>query len=399
MDNRFVILGGGQAGATAAALLRQKGFTGQITLLCDEADFPYERPPLSKAMLLDEHPALQPILPPSWWQEQRVEVQFNSQIVALKPDTRQLERHDGSVIAFDKLLIATGARARKLPLLDALGARATTLRHAGDARQLRTQLRSGQRLIVVGAGTIGLEVAATARQCGCEVTVIEAAPVLMGRNTPPPIQSYLLDYHRQRGVTFHFNSQIECASADDGVTLTLQQGEQIHGDHVVYGIGIEPNDQLAQAAGLATHNGIIIDALCRTSHPDIFAAGDVCLQRHPDGNLVRLETWENANRQADIATAAMLHQAPPVHGAPWFWTDQYDLNLQFIGNTRSDHWLCRGAANQRIWLSLNGDRLGGAITLNQGREVRVLRKLIDSDKALDAAQLTDTSVALKSLLK
>ena len=401
MEKHFVIIGGGQAGAMAAAYLRQKGFNGRLTLICDEAVMPYERPPLSKASLLDDDPQLQFILPSNWWQANRVSVMQQCLVNAIEPQQQRLSLENDTFINFDKLLITTGARARRFPLLDELGDRASTLRHHLNAEALRSHLQNQERIIVVGAGTIGLEVAASARRSGCEVTVVEAAPVLMGRNTPKPVQEFLLDFHQNRGVKFYFNAQVERAESGSEIVLTLQDGQQIKGDQVVYGIGIEPNDQLAQQAGLETHNGIIVNNQCQTSIPNIFAAGDVTLCTNSQGQLVRKETWENANRQADIATSAMLEQPVMQQGADWFWTDQYDLNLQFIGDIHSDHWMVRGSvrAHKAIWFNVVDHQIKGAITLNQGREIRVLRKLIDSGKAVDIPSITDETIALKSLLK
>lgn len=401
MEKHFVIIGGGQAGAMAAAYLRQKGFDGRLTLICDEAVMPYERPPLSKAALLDDDPQLQFILPSDWWQQNKVNIMQQCTVKAIEPQQQRLCLENGTFIDFDKLLITTGACARRFPLLDELGDRAFTLRHHRNAQTLRPHLQNQERIIVVGAGTIGLEVAASARQSGCEVSVIEAAPVLMGRNTPKPVQEFLLDYHQNRGVKFYFNAQIELAESASDVTLTLQDGQQIKGDRVVYGIGIEPNDQLAQQAGLETHNGIIVNNQCQTSNPNIFAAGDVTLCKNAQGQLVRKETWENANQQADIATSAMLEQPFSQPGAGWFWTDQYDLNLQFVGDIHGEHWIIRGdvSTHKAIWFNVVDNQVKGAITLNQGREIRVLRKLIDSGKVVEIPSITDETVALKSLLK
>lgn len=397
---QIVIIGGGQAGAMAAAVLRAQQFTGAITLINEEPELPYERPPLSKAMLLSPTPQLQEIFPASFYQENAIVLRRNARVIAIDAQQHSVVLADGEELEWDKLLLATGASARRLPSLDALGDKSHTLRTVADARRLRTVLNTSQRILIVGAGTIGMELAASARQCGCEVTVIEQAPMVMGRNAPPPVRDYLTKLHQQYQVRLCLDARIEHATQEQGnVVLTLQNGERLIGDAVIYGIGIEANDQLATQAGLATANGIVVDDHCRTSATDIYAAGDVTL-RYQGEQLVRLETWDNANQQAQLAACAMLGKPLPAAVPVWFWTDQFDSNIQFIGSMHSEQWLMRGSAeaHNAIWFALQDGRLAGAITLNQGREIRHLRKLIQSENQVDETLLTDPQVTLKSLL-
>lgn len=397
---QIVIIGGGQAGAMAAAALRAQQFTGTIILISEEPEIPYERPPLSKATLLSPTPQLQDILPASFYEENAIVLRRNTRAVAIDTQQRTVVLADGEELDWDRLLLATGAKARRLASLDALGDKSHTLRTAADARRLRGVLTANQRILIVGAGTIGLELAASARQCGCEVTVIEQAPMVMGRNAPPPVREYLMSLHQQQQVRLCLNAQIEHVALEQGnVVLTLQDGERLIGDAVIYGIGIEANDQLATQAGLATANGIVVDDHCRTSVDGIFAAGDVTLRRK-GAQLVRLETWDNANQQAMVAACAMLDKPLPAAVPVWFWTDQFDSNIQFIGAMQSEHWLVRGSAeaHNAIWFALQDGRLVGAITLNQGREMRHLRKLIQQGKLVDEKSLIDPQVAIKSLL-
>lgn len=395
----IAIVGGGQAAAMAAAALRQQGFDGELHLFSDEQHLPYERPPLSKAMLLDDNPQLQPILPADWWREHNVQLHLGVTVQTLGRQTHQLVLADGQSYPWDRLLIATGAAARPLPLLDKLGDRCFTLRHAADAERLRDTLLPGKSIVIVGAGTIGLELAASATQRGCQVTVVELAPTVMGRNAPAPVRDYLLARHQQAGVRVLLNSAIEHAEAGEFLSLTLQNGETLLADAMVYGIGIVANDTLARDAGLETANGIIVDSACTTSDPDIFAAGDVALTRQPDGSLRRVESWENANFQAQIAAAAMLGLPLPTATPGWFWTDQYSDNLQFVGEMQGESWLCRGNPEdgKAIWFQLRDGAIIGAAALNNGREVRVLRKLIQSGRAMSEEALCDEGVALKSL--
>lgn len=395
----IAIIGGGQAAAMAAAALRQRGFHGTLHLFSDEMHLPYERPPLSKAMLLDENPQLQPVLPANWWQDNNVQLHLGVTIRQLDRVSHTLTLTDGQTYRWTQLLFATGAAARPLPLLDALGERCLTLRHAGDAERLRQVLQPGKSLVIVGAGTIGLELAASAIQRGCQVTVVEQAATVMGRNAPPPVRDYLLARHQQAGVRVLLNCAIEHALAGERLLLTPQNGETLSADAVVYGIGIVANDALARDVGLETDNGIIVDSTCTTSDPAIFAAGDVALVRQPDGALRRVESWENANLQAQTAAASMLGQPLTAAAAGWFWTDQYRDNLQFVGDMQGDAWQLRGSPEQgkAIWFNLRDGALAGAVTLNNGREVRVLRKLIQSSRPVSADALCDETVALKSL--
>ena len=400
MNNEIIaIIGGGQAAAMAAASLRQLGFGGEIHLFSDEQQLPYERPPLSKAMLLDDNPQLQPVLAADWWLANNVQLHLGVTIRQLDRQAKTVVLADGQRYRWTKLLIATGAAARPLPMLDALGERCFTLRHAADAERLRPVLDAGKSLVIVGAGTIGLELAASATQRGCQVTVVELAPTVMGRNAPPPVRDYLIRRHQQAGVRLLLNSAIEHVEAGEKVMLTLQSGEQLQADAVIYGIGIVANDALAHDAGLETANGIVVDARGMTSDPAIFAAGDVAITRQPDDSLHRIESWENANFQAQTAAAAMLNQPLPVATPGWFWSDQFNDNLQFVGEMQGENWICRGNPDERkaIWFQLRDGALVGAVALNQGREVRVLRKLIQSGKPLARDALTDERVALKSL--
>ncbi|HFS5792206.1 TPA: phenylpropionate dioxygenase ferredoxin reductase subunit [Citrobacter werkmanii] len=395
----IAIIGGGQAGAMAAAALRQQGFSGPLHLFSDEAHLPYERPPLSKAMLLDDNPQLQPVLPANWWQEHNVQLHLGVTLREIDRASRTLTLADGQTYRWTQLLLATGAAARPLPLLDALGERCFTLRHAGDAERLRTTLQPGKAIVIAGAGTIGLELAASATQRGCRVTVVELADTVMGRNAPAPVRDYLLARHQLAGVRVLLNSAIEHAEAGEFLSLTLQNGETLQADAVVYGIGIVANDALAREAGLETANGIIVDSTCATTDPAIFAAGDVALIRQPDGSLRRIESWENANFQAQVAAAAMLGLPPPEATPGWFWTDQYSDNLQFVGEMQGESWLVRGDpdAQKAIWFSLQNAVIVGAVTLNQGREMRLLRKWIQAKKKPPVAALVDETILLKSL--
>ncbi|CAG9178213.1 3-phenylpropionate/cinnamic acid dioxygenase ferredoxin--NAD(+) reductase component [Cupriavidus laharis] len=400
----IVIVGAGQAGAVAAAELRQQGFAGRVVLIGEEPHVPYERPPLSKDVLLQPDTARCAIHPDGFYAQHDIELRLGMAVASIDKDVRTVTLGNGETIAFDSLLLATGARVRRLPMLDALGDGVHTLRTLDDARRLLPVLRPGQRVLLVGAGVIGLELASSATDLGAQVTVIEQAPLAMMRCSPPVLNSNLCDVHRARGVVLHLGVPIaQAAREDGGIVLTLQDGTRIAGDAVVYGIGVEPETTLARAAGLAVDNGIVVDAQCRTSHPHIYAAGDVACQWHADsGRYVRRETWENANQQAVTAARAMLGVAPAESAAPWFWTDQCGLNIQFAGDPTAAEWIVRGALDQPPCMLFGLDAEGtltAAIAVNQGREIRNAKTLIGKRARIARDVLGDPAQNLRMLAR
>ncbi|WP_233872660.1 3-phenylpropionate/cinnamic acid dioxygenase ferredoxin--NAD(+) reductase subunit [Paraburkholderia adhaesiva] len=399
----IAIVGAGQAGATAAAELRRQGYTGRVVLIGDEPHAPYERPPLSKDVLLQPDTARCAIHADDFYQQQSIELRLGVPVVALDPHARTLALRDGTTIVFDKVLLATGARVRRLPMLDALGDGVHTLRTLDDARRLHAVLKPGRRVLLVGAGVIGLELASSAVDLGAEATVIEQAPRAMMRCSPPMLSEHLCDVHRARGVSLHLGVPIVSATREGGeIVLTLQDGTRCTGDAVIYGIGVEPETTLARMAALDIDNGIVVDAQCRTSHPDIYAAGDAACRRAANGHAVREETWENANRQAVTATRAMLDLAPESADAPWFWTDQCGLNIQFAGDMAAPEWLARGslAAPPCVLFGLDGEgAVVGAITVNQGRDMRSAKALIGKRARIAREVLVDSTRNLRDLAR
>jgi len=403
----FVIVGAGQAGATAAAELRRNGFDGRIVLIGDEPYAPYERPPLSKDVLLRPAETRCAIHPDDFYAQQRIELKLGVKATALDTDAHTLTLDDGETLAWDKLLLATGARVRRLPLLDSLGALGEgvyTLRTLDDARALQAVLTAGSRVAVVGAGVIGLELASSAVDLGAQVTVIEQAPLAMMRCSPPVLNEHLCAVHRARGVAIHLGVSVDSAvRANGAIALTLGDGTRIEADIVVYGIGVVPDTELAQRAGLAVDNGIETDARCATSHPDVYAAGDVASQRQdPAGRLLRRETWENANLQAATAARAMLGIEPDAPPVPWFWTDQCGLNVQFAGDVTAPEWIVRGHLDSPPAVLFGLDRDGtliGGITINQGRDMRSLKDLIAGQARLARDELADPAFNLRNAAK
>jgi len=400
----FVIVGAGQAGAQAAAELRRQGFDGRVVLIGDEAHAPYERPPLSKDVLLRPEAARCTIHPNSFYTENAIELKLGVAVTAIDTAARTVTLSDGSTLSFDKLLLTTGARARRLPMLDALGDGVHTLRTLDDARRLMPALKPGSRVLLVGAGVIGLELASSAADLGAQVTIIEQATQAMMRCSPPILSAHLCDLHRTRGVVLHMGVPLTQAARENGeIVLTLSDGTRIVGDAVIYGIGAVPDTGLAVAAGLTVENGIVVDGRCRTSHPDIYAAGDVACQRDgPTGQTVRRETWENANNQAIAAARAMLGVAPDANGEPWFWTDQCGLNIQFVGDMSAPEWLVRGQLDAPPCMLFGLDAEGalvGAITVNQGREMHSAKQLVAKRAHIAREVLLDAQQPLRSLAR
>lgn len=399
----FVIVGAGQAGARAAMELRRQRFDGRIILIGDEPHLPYERPPLSKQVLWNPEEIQPGILPRGFEREAAIELMTGTAVQTLDVRTRTLTLADGRRLAYDKLLLATGARARRLPLLDSLGAGVHTLRTVDEARALAASLRSARRVAIVGGGVIGLEVASSAVELDVAATVIEQADEVMARNAPAVLRRYLENAHRQRGVEVRTGCRLVDARREgDSFVLVLDDGTEVRAETVVYGVGAEPNVELARDAGLAVSSGMVVDANCRTSDGDVFAAGDcACQWDASEERHVRRETWENANRQAETAASAMLgHTTAPV-GVPWFWTDQYGMNIQFAGDMQAPTWLVRGTLDDPAFVlcGLHGDTLTGAVTVNRGQDMRSLKELIAMQATVEAEVLTDSTQNLRALVK
>jgi 3-phenylpropionate/trans-cinnamate dioxygenase ferredoxin reductase component len=389
------------------AELRQQGYAGRIVLIGDEAHAPYERPPLSKDVLLQPDTARCAIYADDFYTQHAIELRLGVPASALDREAQTVTLSDGTSIRFDQLLLATGARARRLPALDALGGLGEdihTLRTLDDARRLRAALQPGKHVLLVGAGVIGLELASSAVDLGAQVSVIEQAPLAMMRCAPPVLSRHLCETHRARGVAVHLGVPLASAARERGeIALTLADGTRLAGDAVIYGIGVEPETALARMAGLEVENGIVIDAQCRTSHPRIYAAGDAASQRSAaNADVVRQETWENAKHQAVTAARAMLGVAHETLDAPWFWTDQCGLNVQFAGDMRAAEWIARGSLTAPPCVLFGLDEHGalvGAITVNLGREMRSAKALIARRERIAREVLADPECSLRDLAR
>ena len=314
-------------------MLRAQAADADIVLIGDEPHLPYDRPPLSKAFIVDGlAPAKLHLKPESFYAEQRIALRLGATATGIDRAAKTVTLADGERVPYDRLLLATGCHARRLPaLFDA--ADIHYLRSLADAERIRAALTPGREIILIGGGFIGLELAASATRLGAKVTVLEALPRLMARGMPPLIGDYARALHERHGVRFEFDARIKsiARAADGGAVVTTARADYT-GDMVVAGIGAAPNTALADAAGLAVEDGIRVDAQGRTSDPDIFAAGDVTRHLNPLlGRALRVESWQVALNQAAIVARAMAGASDNYAELPWLWTDQYDCNIQVLG--------------------------------------------------------------------
>ena len=325
----IVVIGAGECGTRAALALREAGYDGAVTLLGAEVHSPYERPPLSKDAILAETPAPKPIGGAEGLAAAGVTFRPGLAVAEIDRAAQAVVLADGSRLAYHRLLLATGARPRPLPVPGADGPNVATLRGLEDAARIRAALGPGRRLAVIGGGFIGLELAASARKLGTEVTVIEALPRLLTRGVPEEVAAVLAARHEAEGVRFVFGARIVEVTPEG---VILEGGITVPADLVLVGIGAVPETTLAAAAGLAVENGIVVDDRLATSDPAIFAAGDCAAFQHPGyGRRIRLESWRSAQEQGTLAARNMLGSDEPVAAVPWFWSDQYDLTLQIAG--------------------------------------------------------------------
>jgi len=409
-NENLLIVGAGHAGAELAMAARQQGWVGRIDLIGDETVLPYQRPPLSKTYLHGaasfESLALRPA---SAYEAARVQVHSGAHLVQIDRAGHRVHLQDDRVMPYTKLALCMGGRPRTLVLLglDA-GAKPRNLhylRTLTDADAIRAGLKEGARLVVVGGGYVGLELAASARKFGAEVTVIEALPRVLARVTGAQVAAFYEAVHREAGVQLRTGLSVERAElADDGAitALVCASGERIAADIVVAGIGMLPNVELAQAAGLAIDGGIVVDEFSQTSDPDIFAAGD-CTAHHSAlyNRRIRLESVPNALEQARAAASALCGKPKPNHAVPWFWSDQYDLKLQMVGLSQG-HEACvlRGdpASRRFIAFYLKKGVVIAADAVNRPADFMLAKRLVAAGVAVEASVLGDESVSLKDCL-
>jgi 3-phenylpropionate/trans-cinnamate dioxygenase ferredoxin reductase subunit len=403
-DQKVVIVGGGHAGGSAAAFLRQYGWTGGITVIGEEPFSPYQRPPLSKAWLKgeanEEDLALRP---DSFYAEERIELRLNTRVEAVDRWNRQV-CIGGERIGYDRLILATGARARTLPLPGADLDGILALRTATDAERLKAALGPGKRLAVIGGGYIGLEAAASARALGAEAIVIEREPRLLARVACAALSEFFLSYHRGKGVSFALSAQVTGIEGDGGkvAAVTFANGEPVACDAVLVGVGAIPCDDLARAAGLDCQDGVLVDLTAKTSDPSIYAIGDCTRRPLPIyGRVGRLESVPNALEQAKQAAADICGRPPPPGEVPWFWSDQYDIKLQIAGlPLGADRTVIRGEPRfgRFAVFHLSADsRVQCVEAVNSPGEFMGGRLLIGSRKPVAADRLRDISLPMKAV--
>ncbi|WP_420325837.1 NAD(P)/FAD-dependent oxidoreductase [Mameliella sp.] len=390
----ILIIGAGESGVRAAFALRGQGFDGTITLIGEEAALPYERPPLSK----NPQAAPKAIRPASAYTDAGITLRLGARVSGIDPAARSVTLADGDCLTYDSLLLATGARARLFPGM----AGCLTLRSDRDATAIQAQLRPRARIGIIGGGFIGLELAATARKAGAEVTVIEAAPRVLGRAVPQEIAARVADRHGAEGARLLTGADVAAA---DARRITLADGTALDFDAVIAGVGARPETALAEAAGITVDNGIVVDGQFRTSDPNIFAAGDCCNFQWR-GTRIRLESWKAAQDQGAHVATAMLGGSDAYAKVPWFWSDQYDLTLQVAGLFDMGRPVrCRETGDDKtLVFQCDADgRLSAAAGIGPGnriaKDLRIFEKLIERGARIDPHVLADPAENLKRQLK
>jgi 3-phenylpropionate/trans-cinnamate dioxygenase ferredoxin reductase subunit len=404
ISDRIIIAGAGHAGGSAAAMLRQLGWKTGITLVGEEPLPPYQRPPLSKAWLTGEADADSLALRPlGFYNDADIELRLGTSVMNIDPVAHQVTFSDGDTMHYAHLILATGSRARRIPLPGIDQTNVLELRTAADADKLKAVLGPGKRLAVVGGGYIGLEAAASARALGCEVTIIELAPRVLARVACEILSDFFQDFHRSQGVTIELGAGVQGLEGNGTVTgVRLADGRVIPCDAALIGVGGVPNEELALEAGIACDGGIVVDLNAATSDRDIYAIGDCTRRPLPLYNrTMRLESVPNALEQAKQAASAICGRPPPAPEIPWFWSDQYDLRLQIVGLPfDTTEIVVRGdvAAGKFALFHLTEDGTVQAVeAVNASTEFMGGRRIIQRRKKLTAARIADMSVTMQEL--
>jgi 3-phenylpropionate/trans-cinnamate dioxygenase ferredoxin reductase subunit len=399
----FIIIGGGLGGAKAAEALRQRGFDGKVLLLADEQYLPYERPPLSKDFLAGKKSLGDFTVQDSeWYRKNKIDLRNDTEAVAIDPSAHTVTLADNSVVSYDKLLLATGSRSRRLLIPGAESTGVHYLRKYDDAVNLVTALKEGTSLAVVGAGWIGLEVAASARGRGVDVTVVETAKVPLSAAVGEEVGTVFAQLHRDHGVDLRLETEVkEITTADGKATgLTLGDGSIVSADRVLIAVGAQPNIELAERAGLPTENGgVLVDASLRSGNPDIYAVGDIAAAEHPlFEERIRTEHWANALKQPDVAVAGMLGTPGEYQELPYFFTDQYDLGMEYAGHAPTyQRVVFRGDKDAREFIAfwLAGDnRVLAGMQVNIWDALDDIKSLIRKKAPVDPDKLADPEVPL-----
>lgn len=406
VSNITVIVGGGHAGGRAAAALRAAGRKDPIIIIGAESYVPYERPPLSKGILLGiAIPDSIAIHPLSFYDENEIELRLNTKVKQISPESNSVQLDDGSSIVYQQLLLCTGAQPRQLRIPGADNDLVLYLRTRDDASSLRLLLMNKCRLAVIGGGLIGLEVAATARMLGCDVNVFEADKVLLGRLQVPTLSELVRSLHDKHGVEVVTQSTIAFfENSASGISAHFDDGSSRSFDLILAGIGAVPEVELAEQAGIQCADGIIVNEYCETSVPGIFAAGDAAHRIDSvTGLSERLETWQNAEEQAAAAAASMTGQRVPYRPVPYIWTDQFDTHIQFAGHAAGiNQIITRGKQDHDnfVKLFLQDEKVVAVLAINAPRDFGMSRRLIGADATqFDWMEFADMHSNIKSIIK
>jgi 3-phenylpropionate/trans-cinnamate dioxygenase ferredoxin reductase subunit len=403
-DRTFVVVGGGLAGAKSVEALRERGFEGRVVLLGGEAHLPYERPPLSKDYLkTGENLQDAFVHDEQWYADHDIEVRTGTVVASVDRSGKAVVTEAGERVGYDRLLLATGSSPRRLTLPGADLDGVLTLRTIEDSQAIRAALQPGRRVVLVGGGWIGLEVAAAAREAGAEVTVLESLDLPLVRVLGPKVAQVFAELHRERGVDLRTGVTVEAIEGDGSPTgVRLGDGEVVPADTVIVGIGAAPVVTLAEQAGLEVDNGILADEAGRTSDPDIFAVGDVANVHHPFlGRRIRVEHWANALNQPSWVAPAMLDQDGPEPELPYFFTDQYDLGMEYTGMADpEDEVVVRGDLETREFIAFwtRDGRVTAGMNVNVWDVTEPIKALIRSRAQVDLQRLADPDVALGTLV-
>jgi 3-phenylpropionate/trans-cinnamate dioxygenase ferredoxin reductase subunit len=403
MAARYVIVGASLAGATAAVTLRDEGADGTVTLIGAEKEPPYERPPLSKAYLRGEVPFDKALVrPAAFYTEHGIETMFGTRATRIDPSERFVELEDQRRVPFDALLIATGGRNRRVSIPGGDLAGIYQLRTVQDADRIRNEMAAGRRVVIVGMGFIGSEVAASLRQKGLDVVAIDPSKTPLFRVLGEVVGRTIADLHRAQGVRTIFEDTVAAFEGTTRVTHVVTKGGlRLECDFVVIGIGIEPAVELLEGSGIHVDSGIVVDEYCQTNVSGVYAAGDVANHYHPIFNRrIRVEHWQNAIKQGAAAARNMLGKRGAYDEVHWFWSDQYDANLQYAGvHTAWQQLVVRGALDSGSYLAcyVNDGRIDAVAGFNRARDVRRVMPLIKSRRIVDLEQLGDDGVDLRSL--
>ena len=400
---RFVIVGAGLAGAKAAETLREEGFDGELLLIGDEPERPYERPPLSKDYLRGETAEKPYVHPESFYADNEIELQSSTRVTGIDAGLSELLLEGDRRLGYDRLLLATGAVPRRLDVPGADLDGIHYLRTLADSQRIAERIVRGGRLVVVGSGWIGAEIAASARQKGCEVTMIEMSSLPLERVLGPEVGQVYLDIHRDHGIEFFPETTVERFEGEGSVTGVLtRDGAAIESDFVVVGIGVAPRTGLVETAGLRIDNGILVDERLETSVPGVFAAGDVANAHHPlYGQRLRVEHWANALHQGPVAARAMLGQDVVYDEIPYFFSDQYDVGMEYGGYATSwDEVVFRGdvAGREFVAFWLEDERVVAGMNVNVWDVNDAIRELIGSRRAVHPTRLADPEVPFDALV-